>query len=162
MSISICVSLIFFVLVTSFSDAFAPPSSPIRTLLPLLASKESLQLTTNLSPAEIGNLATTPNHSELKSGTWVEYIPAEKTCVRYIVEGGGSIALTSANGETIRRRISPGSLVEIKGDGGESQLVWDVDDEMVLLYSGEPFNELQQVAIGLLGLLGLLIGAGHI
>lgn len=78
------------------------------------------------------------------------------------MEGGGSIALTSANGETIRRRISPGSLVEIKGDGGESQLVWDVDDEMVLLYSGEPFNELQQVAIGLLGLLGLLIGAGHI
>lgn len=73
------------------------------------------------------------------------------------MEGEGSIALTSANGETIRRRIGPGSLVEIKGDGGESQLLWDVDDEMVILYSGEAFDEQKKIAVGLLG---LFVGAG--
>jgi len=68
------------------------------------------------------------------------------------VEGGGSIALTSADGETTRCRIKPGTLLEIKGDGGEGQLVWDVDDEMKILYSGELLDEQQKVAAVLLGL----------
>lgn len=68
------------------------------------------------------------------------------------MEGEGSITLTSSNGEASRRRINPGSLVEIKGDEGESQLIWDVDNEMMILYSGEVFDEQQKVVIGLFGL----------
>mmetsp|Transcript_26748 Transcript_26748/g.43467 ORF Transcript_26748/g.43467 Transcript_26748/m.43467 type:complete len:170 (+) Transcript_26748:79-588(+) len=155
MSISVYGFVVFLVLVTtSVSDAFAPSTpSPIReTFLPLLAAKESLRVTTTLSPSDIANLASTPSHSASKSGTWSETIPAEETYTRFIVEGGGSIALTSADGETTRCRIKPGTLLEIKGDGGEGQLVWDVDDEMKILYSGEFLDEQQKVAAVLLGL----------
>lgn len=74
------------------------------------------------------------------------------------MEGEGSITLTGANGEATRRRISPGSLVEVTGDGGESQLVWDVDDELVVLYSGDWFGDQQKVAIALFGVLALAGG----
>ncbi|KAL7535535.1 hypothetical protein ACHAXR_006554 [Thalassiosira sp. AJA248-18] len=140
------------------SGAFAPPlPSPTRTSLRLLATKEPLQVTGNLTPSQIANLATTPSHSESKTGTWSESILSDETRTRYIVEGEGSVTLTDADGEATRRRINPGSLVEIKGIEGESQLVWDVDDEMLILYSGEAVSEEQKLAIGLVG---LLVGVG--
>lgn len=142
-------------LLATSSDAFAPPPSSLttRTLIPLLASKEPLHVTSDLSPAQIANLATAPSHSESKYGTWSESIQADETYTRFIVEGGGSVTVTNSNGEMTRQRISPGSLVEITGDGGESQLVWDIDDEAVILYSGEGFDEQQKAAIVLIGLL---------
>ena len=78
------------------------------------------------------------------------------------MEGEGSLALTSADGETTRRRIGPGSLVKVEGAGGESQLVWDVDEEMTILYSGEVFDEQQRAAIGLLGVLAAAGGWAYL
>mmetsp|Transcript_10687 Transcript_10687/g.23645 ORF Transcript_10687/g.23645 Transcript_10687/m.23645 type:complete len:173 (-) Transcript_10687:109-627(-) len=163
---SVCISFVGACILLGLlksSVAFAPsPSSPTRPHLPLLATKDPLQLTSNLSPSQIANLATVPSHSETKSGTWSESISADKTFTRFIVEGEGSITLTGANGETTRKRISPGSLVEVKGAGGESQLVWDVDSELVVLYSGDWFNDQQKVAIGLLGLLAVACGLANL
>lgn len=77
------------------------------------------------------------------------------------MEGEGSITLTNADGETIRRRIGPGSLIEVKGAGGEGQLLWDVDDEMMILYSGEVFDEEQKLAVGLLAVLFGVVGLAY-
>lgn len=87
---------------TSFasSNAFAPSKrTPIRTSL--LATRESLQLTNNISPSETASLALAPNHSEKKSGAWIESTQADEKHTRYmIVEGVGSITFTNVNGKT--------------------------------------------------------------
>ena len=65
----------------------------------------------------------------------------------------------------MRRRVGDGSLVvargESIGDGvgqsGESQLMWDADVEMEILYSGEGLDERQRI---LLALMGGLMGLG--
>lgn len=46
-------------------------------------------------------------------------------------------------------------MVKISGVEGESQLLWlwDADDEMAILYSGEIFYDQQYMAIGLISLL---------
>ena len=69
--------------------------------------------------------------------------------------------MTSADGETSRRRISPGALVEIKGDGIEDQVVWDVDDEMTFLCIGEMLDEQQKAAIALFGVLAAASGLAY-
>ncbi|EED90082.1 predicted protein [Thalassiosira pseudonana CCMP1335] len=120
---------------------------------------DSLEITTNLSPKQIAKLSTTPCYTQTKTGTWSETISPSQTYTRYIIEGKGSITLTTSNGESCRNRIGAGSLVQLIGGDGDSQLLWDVDDTMLILYSGGGIlNEGQQVLFGLLG--GLIGVAG--
>lgn len=120
---------------------------------------DSLEITTNLSPKQIAKLSTTPCYTQTKTGTWSETISPSQTYTRYIIEGKGSITLTTSNGESCRNRIGAGSLVQLIGGKGDSQLLWDVDDTMLILYSGGGIlNEGQQVLFGLLG--GLIGVAG--
>ena len=157
-----------------YTDAFTPSSrgaslnvprratltqQPAPKLTILHEQPASLVVTNQPSPSQIATLVEAPSHTEIKSGTWSEYISAGETSTNYfIVEGEGSITCTPSFGTDIgtpeRRRVKPGTFVEAKG---ESQLLWDADAEMKILYSG---NILSEDQVLLLKAIGGLVGLG--
>jgi len=106
-----------------------------------------------------------------RTGTWSESFVTGQRATRYVLEGSGALVATTyddegekeamvmAEGSETRRRVGPGTLVEVTG---RADLYWDVDKEMIVLTPGyEEGGLLLAVGALLVVLCGALIaGAG--
>ena len=90
-------------------------------------------------------------------GSFVEACQEGQTLVRYVLDGQGSVQISSSQqDQTIS--MTPGSLLEVTG---EATLSWDVTSkEMIILTPNfEQVGIFAGVALGLVVLLGALIAA---
>ena len=102
-----------------------------------------------------------------KKGSWNENVAPENSLVRYVLEGTGSLAITSSteSGDDAQATqsvsVKPGTLVQIEAGSPAIQLEWKCDvncPEIILLTPGfEEGNVFLGVIAGILVLFGALL-----
>ena len=94
-----------------------------------------------------------------KSGDWTEQVKDGNTITRYILDGTGTVSISSDNDSTQLSAVGPGTLVEVTG---RASLQWSTREEIIVLTPGyEEGRLLLTVALTLIAMTILLIsGAG--
>ena len=99
---------------------------------------------TNPSPDSAAEMGIRDWPQQLKKGTWDENAGEGQTLVRYVLDGTGSLEITtgatndgndddSSPKTTTTNKLAPGTLIEVTG---ESTLSWRADDEIIILTPG--------------------------
>lgn len=98
---------------------------------------------------------------QLKSGVWTEDVTDGNTVTRYILDGAGTVSISSDEDGTQLAAVGPGTLVEVTG---RASLLWSTSEEMIVLTPGyEEGRLLLTVALALIALTILLVSGvgGH-
>ena len=122
-------------------------------------------ITTQLDAANVDISTPTPDEAaemgardwpqQFKKAGWSETVAEDKVVTRYILSGHGTVSSADAN--VPKRRIGPGTLVEITGP---ANVEWNVNDgdEMIVLTPGyEEAGLLLGVAGAFVVLCGVLV-----
>ena len=130
-----------------------------------IKAKDVLDSITQLDAANMDISTPTPDEAaemgardwpqQFKNSNWSETVADDKTVTRYILSGQGSVSSADANIQ--KRRIGPGTLVEITGP---ANVDWSVDagDEIIVLTPGyEEAGLLLGVAGAFVVLCGVLV-----
>ena len=144
-------------------ESFVPITSNFAPIQ--IRAQDVLESMTQLDAANMDISTPTPDEAaemgardwpqQFKNSDWSESVPEAKTVLRYILSGQGSVSSVDANIQ--KRRIGPGTLVEITGP---ANVDWNVDagDEIIVLTPGyEEAGLLLGVAGAFVVLCGVLV-----
>jgi hypothetical protein len=111
------------------------------------------------TPTEAASLGVREWPQQLKSGDWTEEAKEGSTLTRYILDGTGSVSISSAEGRSQQSIVGPGTLVEVTG---KASLQWSTPEEIIVLTPGyEEGGLLIAVALSLFILtISLISGVG--
>ena len=113
------------------------------------------------SPDEAAEMGIRDWPQQLKKGVWDEIVAEDRTVIRYVLDGTGSVEIIAGESEaTQTAKVGPGTLVEVTG---KASLSWKIDtNEMIILTPGfEEGGTLLAVAVAVIGIFGaLLAGVG--
>lgn len=103
---------------------------------------------------------------QLRQGTWTEFVTLDKTVVRYILNGSGSLKSTDEDQAITKiTPLVPGTLVEVTGT---ATLEWKANDKdgkeeeglIVLTPAFEEGGLFLGVAVVVIAIFGALLGGG--
>ena len=144
-------------------ESFVPISS--NSASRQITSQDVLESMTQLDAANMDITTPTPDEAaemgardwpqQFKKSDWSETVPDDKTVTRYILSGQGTVSSTDANIQ--KRRIGPGTLLEITGPANVEWSVNDGDEMIVLTPGYEEAGLLLGVAGAFVVLCGVLV-----
>lgn len=144
-------------------ESFAPVSSNFASRQ--ITSQDVLESMTQLDAANMDISTPTPDEAaemgardwpqQFKNSDWSETVPDDKIVTRYILSGQGTVSSADANVQ--KRRIGPGTLVEITGPANVEWSVNDGDEMIVLTPGYEEAGLLLGVAGAFVVLCGVLV-----
>jgi hypothetical protein len=120
------------------------------------------------SPEDAASMGIRDWPQQVKSGAWSEFVAEDKTVIRYVLDGTGSVDIVDEDiAETKFVTIGPGTLIEVTGP---VTLKWMVNNnnnnnqDMILLTPGFEENGLfAGVAVAVIALFGfLVVGTGSL
>jgi hypothetical protein len=113
------------------------------------------------SPEQAASIGVREWPQQLKSGDWTEQVKDGNTITRYILDGTGTVSISSDDDSTQLSAVGPGTLVEVTG---WASLQWSTREEIIVLTPGyEEGRLLLTVALTLIAITILLISGvgGH-